>query len=91
MSGTDSRFKLYTASIIVLVCALLGPAAANAQDDGPHQVPKEWADKYKGKFDDGWDRYRERVFARQKKMGWLCEALNYVKSIHSALFTPTIA
>ncbi len=38
---------------------------------GPHQVPKEWADKYKGKFDDGWDKYRERVFARAKKMGWI--------------------
>jgi hypothetical protein len=34
---------------------------------GPHQVMKEWADKYKGKFDDGWDKYRERVFARQKQ------------------------
>jgi arylsulfatase len=38
---------------------------------GPHQVPKEWADKYKGKFDDGWDKYRERVFARAKAMGWI--------------------
>ncbi|MBP7864556.1 MAG: sulfatase-like hydrolase/transferase [Acidobacteria bacterium] len=36
---------------------------------GPHHVPKEWADKYKGKFDDGWDQYRERVFARQKALG----------------------
>ena len=35
----------------------------------PHQVPKEWADKYKGKFDDGWDAYREKVFARQKEAG----------------------
>ena len=35
----------------------------------PHQVPKEWADKYKGKFDDGWDAYREKVFANQKKIG----------------------
>ena len=34
---------------------------------GPHHVPKEWADKYKGKFDDGWDAYRERVFHRAKK------------------------
>ena len=33
---------------------------------GPHHVMKEWADKYAGKFDDGWDAYRERVFdARQ--------------------------
>ena len=36
---------------------------------GPHQVFAEWSDKYKGKFDDGWDKYRERVFARQKQMG----------------------
>ena len=35
----------------------------------PHHVPKEWADKYKGKFDDGWDAYREKVFARQKETG----------------------
>jgi arylsulfatase len=38
---------------------------------GPHQVPKEWADKYQGKFNDGWDKYRERVFARQKQLGWI--------------------
>ena len=38
---------------------------------GPHQVPAEWADKYKGKFDDGWDNYRERVFKRQKELGWI--------------------
>ena len=35
----------------------------------PHQVPKEWADKYKGKFDDGWEAYREKTFARQKELG----------------------
>ena len=38
---------------------------------GPHHVPKEWADKYKGKFDDGWDAYRERVFKRAKEKGWI--------------------
>ena len=38
---------------------------------GPHQVMKEWADKYQGKFDDGWDEYRERVFANQKRLGWI--------------------
>ena len=38
---------------------------------GPHQVMKEWADKYKGKFDDGWDKYRERAFARAKAKGWI--------------------
>ncbi|NCF64983.1 MAG: sulfatase-like hydrolase/transferase [Chloroflexi bacterium] len=35
----------------------------------PHHVPKEWADKYKGMFEDGWDAYREEVFAKQKEMG----------------------
>ncbi|MBN7816988.1 arylsulfatase [Algoriphagus pacificus] len=38
---------------------------------GPHQVPKKWSDKYKGKFDDGWDAYRYRVFERQKETGWI--------------------
>ncbi|HEY2049675.1 MAG TPA: arylsulfatase [Caulobacteraceae bacterium] len=41
------------------------PGAAHA----PHHVPKEWADKYKGAFDDGWDAYREKAFARQKELG----------------------
>jgi arylsulfatase A-like enzyme len=35
----------------------------------PHHVPSEWADKYKGQFDDGWDAYREKVFAKQKELG----------------------
>jgi arylsulfatase len=35
----------------------------------PHHVFKEWADKYKGKFDIGWDKYREIVIERQKKLG----------------------
>lgn len=35
----------------------------------PHHVPKEWVDKYKGKFDDGWEAYREKTFARQKELG----------------------
>jgi arylsulfatase len=43
------------------------PGAAH----GPHQVMKEWADKYKGKFDDGWDEYRKRTFARAKEKGWI--------------------
>jgi arylsulfatase len=41
------------------------PGATHA----PHHVPKEWADKYKGKFDAGWDTLREETFARQKKLG----------------------
>ncbi len=35
----------------------------------PHHVPKEWADKYKGVFDDGWEAYREKVFKKQKELG----------------------
>ena len=35
----------------------------------PHHVAKEWADKYKGQFDDGWDVYRERTLERQKALG----------------------
>ena len=35
----------------------------------PHHVPKHWADKYAGRFDAGWDRYREETFERQKKLG----------------------
>jgi arylsulfatase len=41
------------------------PGATHA----PHHVPKEWADKYKGQFDDGWDKLREQTFARQKALG----------------------
>ena len=35
----------------------------------PHQVSAEWSDKYRGRFDDGWDAYREQTFARQKQLG----------------------
>ena len=35
----------------------------------PHHVPKEWADRYAGKFDSGWEVYRREVFDRQKKLG----------------------
>jgi arylsulfatase len=35
----------------------------------PSQVPTEWRDKYKGKFDEGWDKYREEILARQKSLG----------------------
>ena len=41
------------------------PGAAHA----PHHVPSEWADKYKGRFDSGWDALRAETFARQKKLG----------------------
>ena len=39
----------------------------------PHQVPKQWADKYKGKFDKGWDEVRRETFERQKAMGVIPE------------------
>src|ERR1700688_1243662 len=45
------------------------PGATHA----PHHVPAEWADKYKGKFDQGWDKLREETFARQKKLGVIPE------------------
>jgi arylsulfatase len=41
------------------------PGATHA----PHHVPAEWVEKYKGKFDQGWDKLREETFERQKKLG----------------------
>jgi arylsulfatase len=41
------------------------PGATHA----PHHVPKEWADKYQGKFDGGWDEYRKQTLARQIELG----------------------
>jgi arylsulfatase A-like enzyme len=41
------------------------PGATHA----PHHVPEEWSAKYKGKFDQGWDRLREEILARQKELG----------------------
>ena len=41
------------------------PGATHA----PHHVPKEWIAKYKGKFDEGWDKFREETLARQIKLG----------------------
>ncbi|SUS07575.1 Arylsulfatase [uncultured Defluviicoccus sp.] len=35
----------------------------------PHHVPKEWIEKYKDKFDQGWDTLREETFAREKQLG----------------------
>lgn len=45
------------------------PGATHA----PHHVPAEWADKYKGQFDQGWDRLREEIFKRQKALGVIPE------------------
>ncbi len=41
------------------------PGATHA----PHHVPQEWMDKYKGQFDQGWDKYREETYQRQLKLG----------------------
>ncbi|MDQ0140557.1 arylsulfatase [Cupriavidus necator] len=41
------------------------PGAAHA----PLQAPKAWIDRYRGKFDQGWDKLREEIFARQKSLG----------------------
>ncbi len=51
---TDKPFFMYFA-----------PGATHA----PHHVPKEWSDRYKGAFHDGWDALRERTFERQKELG----------------------
>ena len=45
--------------------AYFAPGATHA----PHHVPIEWSDKYKGRFDEGWDALREESFARQKELG----------------------
>jgi arylsulfatase A-like enzyme len=45
------------------------PGATHA----PHHVPTEWSAKYKGKFDQGWDKLREETIARQKKLGVIPE------------------
>jgi len=39
----------------------------------PHHAPKEWIEKYKGQFDDGWDLLREETFERQKELGLIPE------------------
>jgi arylsulfatase len=52
--ATDKPFFLYVA-----------PGANHS----PHHAPKEWIDRQKGKFDMGWDKYRERTLERQKKLG----------------------
>lgn len=50
----DNPFFLYFA-----------PGATHA----PHHAPQDWVDKYKGKFDAGWDKYREETLARQIRLG----------------------
>jgi arylsulfatase len=42
---------------------------ATGATHAPHHAPQEWIDKFRGKFDGGWDKYREETFAREKKLG----------------------
>src|SRR5688572_9186887 len=42
---------------------------ATGATHAPHHAPKEYIDKYKGKFDQGWDKLREETFAKQKVLG----------------------
>jgi len=51
------------------------PGATHA----PHHVPKAWSDKYKGKFDQGWDKLREETIARQKRLGVIPESAELTK------------
>jgi len=48
--------------------AVLPVLSRRVATHAPHHVPAEWADKYAGKFDDGWDAQRERIFSRQKEL-----------------------
>ena len=45
--------------------AYYAPGATHA----PHHVPNEWSERYRGRFDQGWDALREETFARQKELG----------------------
>jgi arylsulfatase A-like enzyme len=47
---------------------------ATGATHAPHHAPKEWIAKFKGKFDQGWDKVREETIARQKKMGIIPES-----------------
>jgi arylsulfatase len=42
---------------------------ATGTDHAPHHAPREWIDKYKGQFNQGWDKVREETLARQIKLG----------------------
>ena len=56
---------LFILGLIFICVVYFAPGATHA----PHHVPKEWADKYKGQFDDGWDVLRDEIVARQKELG----------------------
>ncbi|MBU0731998.1 arylsulfatase [Patescibacteria group bacterium] len=66
---TDKAIEFITDSKVIAPDKPFFMYYAPGATHAPHQVPKEWIDKYKGKFDMGWDKYRETVLRRQKKMG----------------------
>jgi arylsulfatase len=47
----------------------------------PHHAPKEWIAKFKGQFDQGWDKVREETFARQKQLGIIRPVRNIISSL----------
>jgi len=49
---------------------------------GPHHVPAEWADKYSGQFDDGWEALREKTFKKQKALGWIPQEAELTPIMH---------
>jgi arylsulfatase A-like enzyme len=51
------------------------PGATHA----PHHVPQDWIAKYKGQFDQGWDKVRDETFARQKQLGVIPPACELTK------------
>jgi arylsulfatase A-like enzyme len=51
------------------------PGATHA----PHHVPQQWSDNYRGQFDDGWDALREKIIARQKRLGVIPEDADLTK------------
>jgi arylsulfatase A-like enzyme len=63
----DKPFFLYVA-----------PGATHA----PHHAPKDWIERFKGKFDGGWDNYREETLARQKRLGVVPENTKLTERSH---------
>lgn len=53
----------------------------------PHHVPKAWADKYKRRFDEGWDRLREETLERQKRLGVVFQPSGVTPQAHQADFS----
>jgi hypothetical protein len=49
---------------------------ATGATHAPHHAPKEYIEKYKGKFDQGWDKLREETFAKQKALGVIRKMLS---------------